>query len=94
MPSRRPIVHATSWRDAYGAITKAPPVAASFEARWNVWAAGFGGGQTTDGNTVVGSHNGSSRIGGIAVGADTWLSPQTLAGFAAAGGGTSFGLVG
>jgi fibronectin-binding autotransporter adhesin len=82
----------TPWRDAYGAITKAPPVALSFEARWNVWAAGFGGGQATDGNTVVGSHNSSSRIGGIAVGADTWLSPQTLAGFAVAGGGTSFGL--
>ena len=81
-----------SWRDAYGAINKAVPAAPSFESRWNVWAAGFGGGQTTDGNAAVGSHNSSSRIGGVAVGADTWLSPQTLAGFAMAGGGTSFGL--
>jgi fibronectin-binding autotransporter adhesin len=81
-----------SWRDAHGAINKAVPAIPSFESRWNVWAAGFGGGQTTDGNTVVGSHNSSSRIGGVAVGADTWLSPQTLAGFAMAGGGTSFGL--
>ncbi len=79
-----------SWRDAYGAVVKAAP--AVFESRWNVWAAGFGGGQSTDGNTVVGSHTSSSRIGGVAVGADTWLSPQTLAGFAMAGGGTSFGL--
>jgi autotransporter-associated beta strand protein len=81
-----------SWRDAYGAIAKAPPAVASFESRWNVWGAGFGGGQATDGNTLVGSHNSSSRIGGVAVGADTWLSPRTLVGFAVAGGGTSFGL--
>lgn len=82
----------SAWRNAYGAMTKVAPAAATFESRWNVWAAGFGGGQTTDGNTVVGSHQSSSRIGGVAVGADTWLSPQTLAGFAMAGGGTSFGL--
>ena len=79
-----------AWRDAYGAVNKAAP--AAFESRWNVWAAGFGGGQSTDGNAVVGSHSSNSRIGGLAVGADTWLSPQTLAGFAMAGGGTSFGL--
>ncbi|WP_398475173.1 autotransporter-associated beta strand repeat-containing protein [Tardiphaga sp.] len=83
---------AASWRDAYGAITKAAPAAPVFESRWNVWAAGFGGGQSTDGNSVVGSHHSNSRIGGVAVGADSWLSPQTLAGFAMAGGGTSFGL--
>ncbi len=87
-----PSGNSASWRDAYGAVTKAMSPLQSFESRWNVWAAGFGGGQTTDGNTVVGSHNSSSRIGGVAVGADTWLSPQTLAGFAMAGGGTSFGL--
>ena len=37
-------------RDAFTVFTKAPPRA--YEGRWNVWAAGFGGSRTTDGNTV------------------------------------------
>ena len=43
-----------SERDAYGMITKAPPRAATFEPRWSVWGAGFGGSQTTDGNAATG----------------------------------------
>jgi autotransporter-associated beta strand protein len=78
-------------RDAYGMFTKAPP-APPFEARWNVWAAGFGGSQTTDGNATLGSNTATSRIGGVAVGADYWLSPQMVAGFALAGGGTNFSI--
>lgn len=78
-------------RDAYAMITKAswraPP-----EPRWNVWAAGFGGSQTTDGNATLGSSTATSRIYGTAVGADYWLTPYTVAGFALAGGGTNFGL--
>jgi uncharacterized protein with beta-barrel porin domain len=77
-------------RDAYAMFTKAPPQ--NFEARWNVWAAGFGGSQTTDGNTAVGSNSVTSRLYGGAVGADYLLSPNTVAGFALAGGGTSFSL--
>jgi hypothetical protein len=34
-------------------LTKAPPRA--YEARWNVWAAGFGGSRTADGSTALGS---------------------------------------
>ena len=79
-------------RDAYAMFTKAPPQ--TFEARWNVWAAGFGGSQTTDGNAAVGSNSVTSRIAGTAVGADYMFSPDTIAGFALAGGGTSFSLVG
>jgi uncharacterized protein with beta-barrel porin domain len=73
-----------------GMITKAVPRAPAFVSHWNVWAAGFGGSQTTDGNAVVGSNTATSRIGGVAIGADYWLSPQTIAGFALAGGGTNF----
>jgi uncharacterized protein with beta-barrel porin domain len=69
-------------------VTKAPPVA--FEARWSVWAAGFGGSQTTDGNAAVGSSSTTSRIAAGAVGADYRIAPNTLAGFALAGGGTNF----
>jgi uncharacterized protein with beta-barrel porin domain len=77
--------------DALAAIyTKAPPIVQNFEQRWSVWAAAFGGSQRTDGNTIVGSNNTSSSLFGTAVGADYHLSPNTLAGFALAGGGTNF----
>ncbi|NUU40377.1 autotransporter domain-containing protein [Tardiphaga robiniae] len=76
--------------DAFAMFAKAPPRA--FEARWNVWAAGYGGSQTTSGSSTLGSSNATSRIGGLAVGADYWMAPTTVAGFALAGGGTSFSL--
>ena len=41
-----------------------------FAPRWNVWAAGFGGSQTTDGNAALGSNTATSSIYGAAVGAD------------------------
>jgi autotransporter-associated beta strand protein len=75
-------------RDAFSLFTKAPP--RIFEARWNVWAAGFGGSRTTDGNTALGSNRTTGNIGAATVGADYWFSPDTVAGFALAGGGTSF----
>ncbi len=74
-------------------FTKAPVMADPFAQRWSVWAAGYGGSQTTDGNTTLGSNNTTSRIAGIAVGADYRISPNTLAGFALAGGGTTFSTV-
>jgi uncharacterized protein with beta-barrel porin domain len=84
-----------SERDAYAAIyRKAPIMADPFTQRWSVWAAGYGGSQTTDGNTVLGSNNTRSSIGGVAVGADYRFSPNTLAGFAIAGGGTNFSVNG
>jgi autotransporter-associated beta strand protein len=80
-----------SERDAYAAIyRKAAPVA-SFEQRWSVWAAGYGGSQTTNGDPrVLGSNDTRSSIYGTAVGADYRFSPDTIAGFALAGGGTNF----
>ena len=46
-PKRRP-------SDALAAITtKAPPIVPSFQQRWSVWAAGYGGSQTTDGNAAA-----------------------------------------
>ena len=78
--------------DAFAMFTKAPP--APFAQRWSVWAAGFGGSQSTDGNVVTGSNNTTSNVYGTAVGADYLFSPNTLAGFALAGGGTSFSVNG
>jgi uncharacterized protein with beta-barrel porin domain len=66
----------------------------TFEQRWSVWAAGFGGSQTTAGNAIIGSNNSASSIYGIAVGADYRVSPDTLAGFALAGGRTGFNVNG
>jgi uncharacterized protein with beta-barrel porin domain len=80
-------------RDAYAMFTKAPPVT-PFEQRWNVWAAGFGGSQTTDGNAALGSNTATSSVYGTAVGADYRISPYTIAGFALAGGGTNFNVAG
>ena len=79
-------------RDANAMFLKAPVV--PFEQRWSTWTAGFGGSQTTDGNTAVGSNNTTSSVYGTAVGADYRFSPDTIAGFALAGGGTSFGVAG
>jgi len=80
-------------RDAFAMLAKVPP-AKTFEQRWSVWASGFGGSQTTDGNTAQGSNNTTSRLFGTAAGAEYWFSPETLAGFALVGGGTSFSVTG
>ena len=76
--------------DALAAIYTKAPQAAPFQQRWSVWAAAYGGSQTTDGNTVVGSNSTTSRIYGTAVGADYRFAPFTIAGFSLAGGGTNF----
>jgi uncharacterized protein with beta-barrel porin domain len=75
-------------------FTKAPPAVVPFEQRWSVWASGFGGSQTTDGNATVGSNTSTSSVYGTAVGADYRISPTTVAGFALAGGGTNFSVAG
>ena len=76
-------------RDAYAAIAQKAP-APAFAQRWSVWAAGYGGAQTTDGSATAGTNTATSRIYGTAVGADYRISPFTVAGFALAGGGTNF----
>jgi uncharacterized protein with beta-barrel porin domain len=79
-----------SERDAYAAIYRKAPLAAPFVPSWSLWAAGYGGSQTTDGNAALGSNTATSNIFGTAVGADYRFSPFTIAGFALAGGGTNF----
>jgi uncharacterized protein with beta-barrel porin domain len=82
-----------SERDAYAAVYSKAPLANNYNPRWSVWAAGFGGSQTTDGNVAAGSNTSTSRLFGVAAGADYIFSPNTIAGFALAGGGTSFSVV-
>lgn len=79
--------------DAFASIYRKTP-SPTFEQRWDVWAAGYGGSQTTGGNTALGSNNTTSSVYGTAVGLDYRFSPATVAGFALAGGGTGFGVNG
>ena len=65
-----------------------------FERRWSIWATGFGGSQTTNGNATTGSNSAISNNYGAAVGVDYMLSPSTVAGLALAGGGTNFSVNG
>jgi uncharacterized protein with beta-barrel porin domain len=83
----------TSEREAYAAIYSKAPIRTNYDPRWSVWAASFGGSQTSDGNAALGSNSSTSRIFGVAAGADYFLSPNTVAGFALAGGGTNFSVV-
>jgi len=77
-------------REAYAAIYRKAPLRDSYDPRWSVWASGFGGSQTTSGNAAAGSNDATSRVFGVAAGADYIFSPRTIAGFALAGGGTNF----
>lgn len=79
--------------DAFASIQHKAP-SPTFEQRWDVWAAGYGGSQTTDGRAALGSNNTTSSVYGTAVGLDYRFSPATVAGFALAGGGTGFGVNG
>jgi uncharacterized protein with beta-barrel porin domain len=83
-----------SEREAYAAVYRKASIRDAYDPRWSVWAAGYGGSQTTDGNAVLGSNNTRSSIGGVAVGADYRFSPYTIAGFALAGGATNFSVNG
>ena len=85
-------LHAGKEREAYAAMRAASATRGIFAQRWNVWAMGYGGAQTTDGNAAQGTNTTTSRILGMAVGADYWFSRNTIAGFALGGGGTSFGV--
>ncbi|WP_018321395.1 autotransporter outer membrane beta-barrel domain-containing protein [Bradyrhizobium sp. WSM2793] len=76
---------------AYASMFKAPPPA-SFEQRWSLWNAAFGGSGKTSGDPVIGSTDTRLSTYGFAGGIDYRLSPSTVIGLAAAGGGTNWGL--
>jgi uncharacterized protein with beta-barrel porin domain len=78
---------------AYAKILKAPPKPVSFDQRWSVWGAGYGGSNRTTGDpAVVGSHDLAARAAGGAAGLDYRLAPGTVVGFALAGAGTNWDL--
>ncbi|MBR1176362.1 autotransporter domain-containing protein, partial [Bradyrhizobium sp. KB893862 SZCCT0404] len=77
-------------RRAYAAVTPRGTSGDAIDRRWGVWAAGYGGASTVNGNVTAGSNTTTSRIYGTAVGADYRVSPNTLVGFALGGGGFNF----
>lgn len=83
---------AAGGREAYAMVSKAPMLNPQPTERWSVWTAAYGGSAKTGGNAFVGSQDTSYRTAGIAVGADTKVTQDTLVGFAFAGGGNSFSL--
>jgi autotransporter-associated beta strand protein len=77
---------------AYDSILKAPPLTS--DQRWTAWGAAYGGSNTTNGNAAVGSSNVTASTFGFAAGMDYHLTPNTIFGFALAGGGLNWGLAG
>jgi outer membrane autotransporter protein len=73
-------------------VNKAPDSAPAFEQRWSVWGGGFGSTNRIEGDGAVGSSDLRARTAGFAAGLDYRLAPGTVAGFALAGGGTSWAL--
>lgn len=85
-----------SARDAFAKLPVKADVARNdlLDNRWSVWGAAFGGGSNTDGNAVLGSNAAAARAFGFAAGADFRITRETIAGFAVAGGATSFSVAG
>jgi autotransporter-associated beta strand protein len=79
---------------AYASVFKAPPAPAPvYEPRWTAWGGAYGGSNRTTGDLAVsGSHDLSARAVGFAAGLDYRLTPDTVAAFAFAGGGTDWSL--
>jgi uncharacterized protein with beta-barrel porin domain len=76
---------------AYASVLKALPLA--YAPHWTAWGAAFGGSSTTSGDpSGVGSHDATARAGGFAAGMDYHAAPDTIVGFALAGGGSSWSL--
>ncbi len=77
---------------AYAGALKAPSKPATLDQRWAAWGSAFGGSNQTDGDAAAGTNNVTARTFGFAGGMDYHFTPDTVAGFALAGGGTNWGL--
>jgi autotransporter-associated beta strand protein/T5SS/PEP-CTERM-associated repeat protein len=76
---------------AKGLPRKAPPLAPSFEQRWSVWGAGYGGHGSFDGDTVIGSNDLRVNTAGVAGGVD-YRFGQSVIGAAVTGQSLSYRL--
>jgi outer membrane autotransporter protein len=69
---------------------KAAPAPSTFEQRFSIWGAAYGGSGRVLGDQNLGSHDTSASAAAFAAGIDYRLSSDTVVGFALAGGGTSW----
>jgi outer membrane autotransporter protein len=77
---------------AYASIlTKATPKP-NLDERWSTWGAAYGGANIANGNATMGSSNVTTSTYGFASGMDYHVTPNTVLGFALAGGSTGRGL--
>ena len=77
---------------AYASILNKAPPKSIFDQRWTAWGSAYGGSNSANGNAATGSNNVTASTFGFASGMDYHFTPDTLAGFALAGGGTNWGL--
>jgi uncharacterized protein with beta-barrel porin domain len=77
---------------AYARVLKAPPKPPIYEQRWTLWGAAFGGSGAANGDPIIGSNNVTTSTYGFAAGMDYRYSPDTVVGFALAGGASSWSL--
>ena len=75
---------------AYASVLHKSPPPQSFDQRWTAWGSAFGGTNKSDGDPASGSNNVTASNYGFAGGMDYHVTPQTLYGFALAGGGTNW----
>jgi uncharacterized protein with beta-barrel porin domain len=87
MPPEIALAYASTFKEPRAPL---PPV---YEPRWTVWGGAYGGSNRTSGDiAIIGSHDLSARTVGFAAGLDYHLTPNTVVGFALAGGGTDWSL--
>jgi len=75
--------------DAFAAMPKKAP---TLNDRYSIWGAAYGGSGRVDGNNTTGSNDTKTQTYGFAAGLDYKLTPDSLVGFALAGGGTHWSL--
>jgi outer membrane autotransporter protein len=64
----------------------------SIDSRYVIWGSAYGGSSSISGDSTTGSHSTTSHIYGFASGLDYRVTPDTLVGFAFAGGGAHWNL--
>ena len=79
---------------AYNSVLRAPAPQQNFDQRWSAWGSAYGGAAKLDGNPVVGSGDVTASDYGFAAGMDYRATPDSVYGFALAGGGTNWSVAG
>jgi outer membrane autotransporter protein len=77
---------------AYASILNKAAPKPAFDQRWTAWGTAYGGSNSANGNATIGSSNVTAQTFGFAAGMDYHVTPNTIFGFALAGGGTNWGL--